>query len=84
MKFKELFNLFVESDKDKLKIEYGLKEAKTFEDLIDKLKNEDENYKKDLKYVANNFLVILKRKKQDFQKANKKYLNNYVKLICYS
>ena len=76
MKFKELFNLFVESDKDKLKIEYGLKEAKTFEDLIDKLKNEDENYKKDLKYVANNFLDYFEEKKARFSEKRQNKLVN--------
>ena len=55
MKFKELFNLFVESDKDKLKKEYGLKEAKTFKDLIDKLKHENKDYIEDLKDVAKKF-----------------------------
>ena len=78
MKFKELFNLYVESDKDKLKIEYGLKEAKTFEDLIDKLKNEDENYKKDLKYVANNFLNFFKEKKARYSEKRKKNLLFYI------
>ncbi len=76
MKFKELFNLFVESDKDKLKIEYGLKEAKTFEDLIDKLKNEDEDYKKDLKYVANNFLDYFEEKKARFSEKRQNKLVN--------
>ena len=76
MKFKELFDLFVESDKDKLKKEYGLNEAKTFEDLINKLHNEDEDYIKELRKVANNYLDYFKEKKARFSvKRQNKLLN---------
>ena len=76
MKFKELFDLFVESDKDKLKKEYGLNEEKTFEDLINKLHNEDEEYIKSVREVANNYLDYFKEKKARFsEKRQNKLLN---------
>ena len=76
MKFKELFDLFVESDKDKLNKEYGLNEAKTFEDLINKLHNEDEDYIKSVREVANNYLDYFKEKKARFsEKRENKLLN---------
>ena len=76
MKFKELFDLFVESDKDKLKKEYGLNEAKTFEDLINKLHNEDEEYIKSVRKVANNYLENFKEKKARFSEKRQNKLVN--------
>ena len=58
MKFRDLFTLFVNSDKNYLQKEFGIKKAETFEDFISDLqkKNEHEEYISDLKKIAANFL----------------------------
>ena len=77
MTFNELFNLFVESDKEKLKEKYYLSKAKTFEDFInEKLKNEDEKYIKDIRNIANNYLGYFKENKARYSEKRKDKLNN--------
>ena len=77
MTFNELFNLFVESDKEKLKEKYYLSKAKTFEDFInEKLKNEDEKYIKDIRKIANNYLGYFKENKARYSEKRKDKLNN--------
>ena len=77
MTFNELFNLFVESDKEKLKEKYYLSKAKTFEDFInEKLKNEDEKYINDIRKIANNYLGHFKENKARYSEKRKDKLNN--------
>ena len=72
-----MFNLFVESDKEKLKEKYYLSKAKTFEDFInEKLKNEDEKYIKDIRNIANNYLGYFKENKARYSEKRKDKLNN--------
>ena len=43
MKFRDLFTLFVNSDKNYLQKEFGIKKAKTFDDFISDLQKKNEN-----------------------------------------
>ncbi len=54
MQFKDLFSLFVKSDKEYLSQEFGLKKAETFDDFIASLKNESKEYISDLISMVNN------------------------------
>ena len=51
MKFKDLFSLFVKSDKEYLSQEFGLKKAETFEDFISSL-NGEKDYISDLRKIV--------------------------------
>ena len=51
MQFKDLFSLFVKSDKEYLSQEFGLKKAETFEDFIASLKGE-KDYISDLRSMV--------------------------------
>ena len=61
MKFRDLFTLFVNSDKNYSQKEFGIKKAETFDDFISDLqkKNEYEKYISDLKKLLQIFLIIL-------------------------
>ena len=79
MKFKDLFSLFVKSDRDYLKNEFGFKKGETFEDFINSLENENEEYISSLReMVKGNFLNFFKKenartsknKKEKFSETN--------------
>ena len=83
MKFRDLFTLFVNSDKNYLQKEFGIKKAETFDDFISDLqkKNENEEYISDLKKIAANFFDYFKLKnaRNSFKKDNKFKDTNFKK-----
>ena len=77
MKFYELFNLFINGDKKELKSKYGLCKARTFDDFIRTISNnEDEVYIKELRYNGEHFIEFFKntksRKKKEEEVKEKK------------
>jgi len=54
MKFSEIYNLFIEGNKEYLK-KFGIKRAKTFDDFLYNL-NEENEYINDLKTIGYNFM----------------------------
>ena len=73
MKFKDLFSLFVKSDRDYLKNEFGFKKGETFEDFINSLENENEEYISSLREMVkgDNFLKFFKQEKARTSKNKK-------------
>jgi hypothetical protein len=77
MKFCDLFNLFINGNKNELISKYGLFKARTFEDFINSISdNENADYINELKYNAQHFIEFFKntksRKKKDDEVKEKK------------
>ena len=83
MKFYELFNLFINGDKKELKSKYGLCKARTFDDFISTISNnEDEVYIKELRYNGEHFIEFFKntksrKKKEEEVKEKKKIFKSF-------
>ena len=53
MKFIDFYNnIFIGASKEDLEKKYGLISAKNFQDFLDELENDSDEYKEDLKIVA--------------------------------
>jgi len=83
MTFSNIYDLFINGDKNELKLKYGLNKARTFKDFLDSMDyNEDKAYIEELKYNGEHFIEFFmktksRKKKDDDVKEKKKIFKSF-------